>query len=548
MRTTVRSVVAGIIVTALAAPALAQSASIGGSWGLAGVHSSKGAFSGTARIVEHGGNKVKITTTCVTASGERFGWSGTGTRSGSTITLRMKVEAPGLIQEILGLVSKHVRATGTYTISSDGTTITGGWKSDDGRASATEQFSRSPSSTATGVAPSIGLVAVFGGKESHEEVVAAHVVPDAVDTIDLRIRRVPGAPQDASLVVTAPASVALFSDAAATQALPVGQKLANADATIKVRGVTSTAAGETAKISVKLVGADGAELGQDSVRVWVSRSAFLLSGHGDFELGESLKSWLATAKRDAREDPTLVLGKDSKTQKNVYYAVYFFHDEQGASLALSTEGSIVAYHGHSNFGLGYAFKTGNHRISDFYNIADPQCPVNWQYLREEQDHPDLMIDDSEYGDDAATDEFSDPIGVPATVLGRLKNYPTSRYPVSGGFGTRYHLTRGPEGKKWLDHHYGEQDNWRIVVKAGSADMPPKRWAKLLLLSCYSGPYYFDSFGGRGTLFFTWDEALCASEAASLFLREQMQGYTDDRVLKDMNKVQNVHDYHVFDPQ
>src|SRR5262249_3102996 len=147
-----------------------------------------------------------------------------------------------------------------------------------------------------------------------------------------------------------------------------------------------------------------------------------------------------------------------------------------------------------------------------------------------------------------TSEFSDPIGVAATVIGRLKNYGTSRWPLSGGEGNRHHLTRGPEGKKWLDHPYGDKGNWGVVVEAGSGDMPGRRWSKLLLLSCYSGPYYFDSFGGRGTLFYTWDEALCASEAASLFLREQIQGQSDDTVLKDMNKIENVHDYHVFDPQ
>src|SRR5262249_37334922 len=157
-------------------------------------------------------------------SGERFGWTAHGTRSGSTINVKMKVEAPGLISELLGLVQKHVKATGTYTISPDGESITGGWRYDDGHASATERFGKQSSPkappSASGMAPSIGLVAA--GKESHEEVVAAHVDASAADMIDLRVRKVAGAVDGAYVVVQAPANVALFYDAAAKQPLPAG--------------------------------------------------------------------------------------------------------------------------------------------------------------------------------------------------------------------------------------------------------------------------------------------------------------------------------------
>jgi len=87
-------------------------------------------------------------------------------------------------------------------------------------------------------------------------------------------------------------------------------------------------------------------------------------------------------------------------------------------------------------------------------------------------------------------------------------------------------------------------NTRIVIKSGAKDMPAKRWSKLYLNSCYSGPYYFDSFGGRGTLFYTTEES-ASPQTSAIFLESCIQGKSNDDTLKALNKAENINDYHVF---
>lgn len=537
-----RTLVLGALALAVAAtPGYSRSPSdFVGEYDVAGSHSSKGDYSGNVKITDNGRGELGVRGTYAAANGEKFGYVGTGRVEGNKLSFTMVQGGAGLVGGFWDRTfGSAKRGHGSYELGTGGK-MSGSWALDSGRGQATESLT---------FKPVLVVLVAPGGRDAKEEVVPVRRVPGANDLIDLKISKAPNAPAGAKLEVKlSSGAFEVFGDAALTRRLASGTKLDNESSTFKVKGLSPTEPGSPATVTVRLVGRDGAVLSEDAVKVHVARSAFLLSGHGDFELGRELKKWIADGLgRPGRDNPKIVNGKDGRG-KPVYYSVYFFDSDDGSRIALSTEGAIVAYHGHSNFGLGYAFRTGFSRVSQFFNIADPQVPVNWPYLRDHQEHPQLTFEDAEYADDASTPEFSDPMQIGGTVLGRLKNYGTSRYPERGGFGTRLHLTRGTAGKKWLDYHYtlnNDKENARIVVKAGSGDMPEKRWSKLLLLSCYSGPYYFDSFGGRGTLFYTWDEALCASEAASIFLRDQMIGKTDDQVLKAMNKVENVCDYHKF---
>ena len=77
-------------------------------------------------------------------------------------------------------------------------------------------------------------------------------------------------------------------------------------------------------------------------------------------------------------------------------------------------------------------------------------------------------------------------------------------------------------------------------------MPAKRWSKLFLNSCYSGDYYHSSFGGRGTLFFAKDES-SSPQTSALLIEGFIEGKSNEDVLKDLNHVENINDYHDFGP-
>lgn len=109
-----------------------------------------------------------------------------------------------------------------------------------------------------------------------------------------------------------------------------------------------------------------------------------------------------------------------------------------------------------------------------------------------------------------------------------------------GASTHRSLTRG--AVKTEDYHFKVGGSLRIVAKCGSADMPNKGWQKLFLNSCYSGQYY--RVCNHGTLFFTHDE--CASAATTkAYVEAIIDGKDDNGILKAINAVENVNDYHSF---
>jgi hypothetical protein len=66
----------------------------------------------------------------------------------------------------------------------------------------------------------------------------------------------------------------------------------------------------------------------------------------------------------------------------------------------------------------------------------------------------------------------------------------------------------------------------------------------MLNSCYSGPYYYDSFGGHGTLFFTLEES-SSSKTSAIFIEGCIEGRANDTVLKGVNAEEDIWDYYVF---
>lgn len=520
---------------ALAVPALAESPDLSGDFTLQGRDSKLGDYSGKLTLHRQPAGDYAISVDATTKTGSKITWSGTAQPYGATVLfVKLGLTTEGIAGALTGASTSSESCSGWYTVSNGGKTIKGWWKSSDGSHRSNEQATRGDAAPPTTSADLVDLV--LGGKETKEQCLETDLgVAGENAPLALKVKAVKNAPADAKIALESSPRVALFADAA--KKTRVTSPLPNADATLYVSGISPSDPGVGETISAKLVSGSNT-LFTDKVTAHVARNAFHLAGHGSGGASE-MNGWLDGARRDARTVPSFVEGKDEKTQKRVFWSVWVFQDEAGAKLAMSTENAVVSYDGHSNFGMGFAFQTGFTRIAQFFNIADPQVPVNWQYLREHQEHPDLMIQDSEYADDASTSEFSDPLRVAKTVKGKLGGYDTARYPVSGS-GDHVHLTRGAQ--KWLDHHYGDEDNWRIVIKAGSADMPQKKWSRIYLHSCYSGQYYSDSFGGKGTLFFTHDEAQAWSSALPAFIRSCVEGKNDDQILQAINKEENLNDY------
>jgi hypothetical protein len=75
-------------------------------------------------------------------------------------------------------------------------------------------------------------------------------------------------------------------------------------------------------------------------------------------------------------------------------------------------------------------------------------------------------------------------------------------------------------------------------------MPAKRWSALFLNSCYAGQYYSASFGGRGTLFFTHDEA-SSTRTSAIFLLGFVDGKSNEKILEELNDAENINDYMIF---
>lgn len=564
----------GLLVVALAGVAWPDDSFSGGEFVTKGSASSGGAYTGSLKVSANGGGSFHVIEELQFASGGSAHYTADGTLAGDRLTVSGKTSVG-----ILGKLSKKKSDTwsATFTVGPDGSITKGEWRLQKAGTTGTETASIALKQFPSGdllvlMDPSGQVIAKDkkktdgvmlqtniddddkdGGEggDGQAKIVSDKDDEDGVigddDLLAFKLVKPATAPAGAKFVLEFSSRIAVWRTNTKTPDSRVksGEPFDAASATLYMEGLEASSGGAGETLSVELRSSNGTPLLSDSGTVWVARSAFLLLGHGNAG-SYNLESWLGKNNAYGTTNPTLVRGKDEKGKPQAW-AVYIWNEEKQAKIALATPGAVIAYDGHSNFGLGYAFHTHFTRVSQFMNIADAQVPVNWEYLRDHQDHPDLVFEDSEYADDASTSAFSDPVGVDRYVQGSKDQYYTRRWPETGSAsGTRYPLVRG-KTYKWQDYHYlldNDPENARIVVKAGSKDMPQKQWSKLYLNSCYSGPYYYDSFGGHGTLFFTTDES-ASPETSAIFLESCIQGRSNDDTLKALNKVENINDYHVF---
>ncbi|MBI5367071.1 MAG: hypothetical protein HZA54_08540 [Planctomycetes bacterium] len=575
--------VALALLAAAALPALLSAAPPDvptGSWSLSGRHSERGTYTGTMTIARRPDGVYNVTST-MKFGGTTETWSGTGKVTGYLFKTQLVAAAGGVVDALnnpnAGVVPELIK--GTYTLSSNKKSLSGQWVSSLKSSRRGRESLRLAVDTGT-TKVDLALIRPDGSElgEDKEETVGEalavnlddddndggagghaqnNIVADLNDAngiagdddlLALKLKKTGAPPAGAVFKLEWPdATLGLYKNADHTGRLTGGaaELPVTDELTLYVEGRAATEGGAPATLSAKLV-AGGKTLGEDKLKLTVCRSAFLLLGHGNSGRW-NLDSYLSSNRKDSRTNPTIVPGKD-KNGKATFWAVYIWDTEKLAKIAMSTPNAVIAYDGHSNFGMGYSFETGYKSVKEFMNIADDQVPVNWPYLRDHQDHPGLLFEDAEYADDSTTSAKFDPVQVGGfDVRGKHGTYDHARYPLNGGSGSRHTLTRGT--KKWLDYHYsmgaGEhgEPNQRIVVKAGSADMPAKKWDAIFLNSCYAGPYYWYVFNA-GKLFFTTDSA-SSWKTSAVFIESYLEGKGDEETLRLMNKEENINDYWSF---
>lgn len=575
-------VAAGATVAATSAAFGVAAVKVNGHWDLYGESSNKGPYHGTVDVTESQPGKVQLDFHIkYDKSGDRLDLTGSGTRQGHKVDYELPLES-GISQQLdrMGLAPESAGSiTGTMWLTTSQKLMWTHWTNSKDGSTGDERLRRAadptsvpdagttaPATTATAShgtgattppttppkkVPQKDLITLVDGdgkdvpaarKDTDGVVVSLDIDDSSTQHHLLAAKLTPpaGTAADATIKLTPTGNLKLWQDAAKTKALP-----ASVPATASTFYIEGLGGGSVEGIGAQLVSA-GKATAQDHAKVTVAHSAFLILGHGNAG-SWALGQYTSGKKIDGRDSPAIVPGKDAGG-KPVFWACFVVQTEASAKVALSTQGSVVAYDGHSNFGLGFAFSPGYSKLSQFMLISEPQIPVNWVYLREEQGHPQLMFDQGEYGDDAATPAFSDPVEVPIEYQGAHGNYSSHEFPASGGEdrgGTRHPLVRGAQ--RFKDYHYalgGDLANTRIVIKSGQKDMPTKRWSKLYLNSCYSGSYYHHSFGGHGTLYFTTEES-SSPQTSALFLEGCIEGKADDATLAGMNAAENINDYYVY---
>jgi len=215
----------------------------------------------------------------------------------------------------------------------------------------------------------------------------------------------------------------------------------------------------------------------------------------------------------------------------VRYEIHLIMNEANFSGALQTNNAYIAFQGHSNYGIGYAWQNPLATIPDFFNVGGSFAAVPTRWLQASHTNPAIR------DKDIATQP-------------RPKNYNTDlgfeRFPnVVGDFEAQYilHVGINSEFPKIYGngqnrfHYYAKEGNQdeRIIVRSrytGCDDVPKKKmkYKWLLLDSCNSGPYYGDSFK-QGTVFYAENLGAIPNDALKLFVEAIIEGH-DEKWLKE----------------
>jgi hypothetical protein len=180
------------------------------------------------------------------------------------------------------------------------------------------------------------------------------------------------------------------------------------------------------------------------------------------------------------------------------WTIHLERSAENMDRGLRTEGAVVVYAGHSNYGIGAVYSDLPDLsqveqiglVEDFYNFGGPWAGINHSYLVNDQAYPNLTIRDE--------DIAQDPQNYDVPILG------IERFPNDDGVapGQTFSL----HGSGTSGYHFTSGDNRYLIVNAGNADLPSPEemlYDVLFIKSCNSGRYYIESFQ-RGDFFYTID--------------------------------------------
>lgn len=221
----------------------------------------------------------------------------------------------------------------------------------------------------------------------------------------------------------------------------------------------------------------------------------------------------------------------------------------------------IVFSGHSNFGAGFSFHKTIEKLDELFNIGNDLIAFQWHYTKN-YCFPAFkpFSRDNDYGDDPRTTEKYDPWQVKWETYEGMYNHQKNVYTKEAYYSEyqgsipaqHLHLTQGADATK--DYHFTEFDNETqkeekvVVAKGGSADLPNDlTYTTLYLSGCNTGKYFLHKFK-KGTVFFTNQVIKNHWNCAMLFLRHQLNGLSNDEILREL-KIATIdddkHNYYIF---
>jgi hypothetical protein len=162
------------------------------------------------------------------------------------------------------------------------------------------------------------------------------------------------------------------------------------------------------------------------------------------------------------------------------------------------------------------------------NTGTTLTGINWKYLRDEQGHPNLEIQDNEIP--KAPKNYIIPI-LNAVRFPNIDDIgPQGTFTLRGSGYNRYHYNNEPSDR-------------RLIVTAGKADLPALQYRSFYFNGCNSGLYYFEVFQ-RGVFIFT--RGLVSSpRTTTAYVSGVIAGHSWARILRSLNELENKHLIYVF---
>lgn len=219
----------------------------------------------------------------------------------------------------------------------------------------------------------------------------------------------------------------------------------------------------------------------------------------------------------------------------VEWKIFLENSAENLARGLTTPGAVVVYSGHANYGLGPYFDDSPvgtalpqvDDLDDFFNMGTDLVALNEDYLLHDQIYPHFQVD-------------------PERVEVSPQNYfieglEEERFPNDQGVGPGQGFTLHEQDGYTI--HYTEGGGYRLVVRAGAADLPQDlAYHTVFMKACHSGRYFWEILD-RGSFFYTRDNVATENTTAvtvDLFVKGTLLGWTEDQIVEEMNAREDIY--------